>query len=122
MKLCLLLLVIFTTTAAFAQSRSQAREYRSIQALEASVKSLAAQDLRCHTSRDCRVLPIGHLACGGPQDFVVTSGLNLNLAEIEYLAQRTEQREQAYNIRWGVISPCVMRMPPTPTCIRNTCL
>jgi hypothetical protein len=116
-----LYLILFSSLPTLAQSRSQQREYISILSLYASAKSLAREDLRCHSSNDCQVLPLGAMACGGPQDFLIASTHNQNLEEIKFLAHRTEVREHQYNLDWQVVSVCVMRMPPVASCINRYC-
>jgi hypothetical protein len=113
--------LILSSVSALANDR-MAWESIGIRNLVAATKQLAASDLSCGSARDCVVVEIGALACGGPQEGVLTSRSNMNLAEVRLLAQRTSEKEAEYNARWGIVSHCMAPAMPTPACVNNRCV
>lgn len=72
--------------------------------------------VNCVTTEEIMVTPVGSKPCGGPQLYLpYTSGINVEgfLNKIEIYTNA----EEAYNIKWGIISTCditpvtYLRMP-----------
>jgi hypothetical protein len=119
MKTFILLALTTLSLQSFAQTTS--RELDSIRELGRAAKTLAQTDLRCSVDADCAVLELGSKACGGVQDFLLVSKKHRSLKEILYLAQRTVERESAYNVANSVISDCGIDIARAPSCLRNKC-
>lgn len=120
MKALFLVTTILMSTSLFAQDKI--REAKAIASLKDATEALASSNLECDSSADCVVLGLGSKACGGVSKFIITSSKNANFDEVEYLAERTNLRERAFNVRYGVISNCSMKMPPAPTCMNKMCI
>ncbi|HXH30373.1 MAG TPA: hypothetical protein VNJ01_06150 [Bacteriovoracaceae bacterium] len=119
--LTLSMFALTLTTGAWAQSGNQVRDRAAIDQLFSTTKGLSASDLSCSKTTDCTAMELGSKACGGPSDFVVASKKNKNLEEVSYLAQRTVDRENDYNVSYNVISDCMLRLPPEVSCQANVC-
>lgn len=119
MKMVLIVLASFFLSTAFAQD--QQRDGEAVAALMKITKYLADADLRCMSVDDCKLLPIGSRACGGPSGYVITSKMNGNMSELEYLATQTEVKQAAYNRTYGIQSICSLIVPPELKCLSNYC-
>lgn len=119
MKMLLVVLASFFLSTAFAQD--QQRDGEAIAALMKVTKYLADVDLRCVRADDCKLIPIGSRACGGPGSYMITSKMNGNMSEIDYLALQTEVKESAYNRNYGIQSICSLVVPPELKCLSNYC-
>lgn len=76
----------------------------------------------CDTSAQCRSLPVGQRACGGPEAYLPYSTKVTDAAKLQRLAeqQRAEQREK--NTREGMMSTCQAIMDPGATCSAGKCV
>lgn len=104
-----------------AQSTQQARDRASIDALIKGVRFLAKSDLRCISPRDCVLISVGNRSCGGPSDYVLTSFYNSNLSEIDLLAEKSREKEYAYNLQYRVYTHCTPIDVPRPKCVKRIC-
>ena len=86
-----------------------------------AIEDLTEQDLRCSMASDCAVLPAGNRGCGGPSAYVVTSNLNVNLAQIQSLLAELEVLAAQYNQNNQLISTCEYLMPPHVACQLSLC-
>lgn len=93
-----------------------------IGALETEIR-LKIGPARCQADEDCRALPIGALACGGPSAFLPYSVVGTDQAGLERAAE-AHRRLSAEQVRAdGRLGPCMMLSPPLPRCerARSTC-
>lgn len=120
MKFVIIALCVITGTA-FAQTSDQAQERAAIEQLSRAVEFLAERNLRCHSKRDCKVIPVGAKACGGPSSYVVTSAFNPSLSDVKAFAQTVSEREDLYNRRYNVFSTCTPAFRPEPKCQFRKC-
>lgn len=76
----------------------------------------------CDSSQQCRSLPVGQRACGGPEAYLPYSTKVSDAAKLQRLAaqQSAEQRDQ--NTRSGMISTCQAIMDPGATCSAGKCV
>lgn len=75
----------------------------------------------CTSDSQCQVLPIGAKACGGPASHLAYSTAHTNTAELQALAERYREEQQAGNQRSGMVSNCRMLPTPVASCRANTC-
>jgi hypothetical protein len=75
----------------------------------------------CTDDSQCRVLPIGARACGGPASHLAYSTAHTDGAELQVLAERYHAEQQAGNQRAGMVSTCRMVPTPVASCRANTC-
>ena len=120
MKLLLVVFASLLLNTAIAQE-NQHRDGEAIAALMKVTKFLADADLRCATVDDCKLISVGSRACGGPAGYLVTSKLNGNMTELNYLASQTEVKQAAYNRNYGIQSICSLITPPELRCFSNYC-
>lgn len=65
----------------------------------------------CENEEDWLFTPYGAKACGGPQGYIAYS-LSLNVSEYLELVEEHRLKEDEFNTKWGIISPC--DIPPYP--------
>lgn len=75
----------------------------------------------CDENATCSSIAFGSKACGGPQEFLVfPSSVNL-----DYLTEQVNNYnllESAYNTTYGIVSDCMVVMPPENIdCIDGVC-
>lgn len=119
----IMLALALVTCSAFAQDEltEEKKDRKAINSLMEVTRTLANHDLSCQSSLDCLRLPVGSRACGGPNGYVITSTHNPLLEEVKFLAEQTESRESAYNMKYGVFSICSIVPMPQASCINNIC-
>jgi hypothetical protein len=89
-----------------------------IDALEAEIKVRIGPAL-CRADEDCRALPIGALACGGPSRFLPYSVVGTDEAALERAAGE-HRRLSAEKVKAeGTMGICMMLSPPVPRCERS---
>ena len=95
----------------------QAAEATLLQRIKAEIA-----EAPCSSSAQCRTLPLGSKACGGPAGWIawsasVSDGDRLQAWAAD-LAQRQRNREQAE----GVMSTCSIVPDPGAVCLANRCV
>ena len=111
----LLLFLGFMPTSAFAATSSE-----SIKAIYESIHVINSLDLSCQNDSDCRALPVGNWACGGPSGYIVASIHNENFPLLQSLAKVSQQMAREYNRENSIISTCVLIAAPEIKCV-NVC-
>ncbi len=120
MKIVNSFVLLLSLTAAFPALSAEVT-YASLQKLYEASRLLASGDLSCAQASDCTSVEIGSRACGGPQEYLVTSNKNANLDDLKILAASTTRKEDEYNQTSGGISICSFEMPPQLSCVSNVC-
>lgn len=75
----------------------------------------------CSDNGQCRSLPVGALACGGPQEYLPWSTLKTNERELLATAERFKAERQAQIKSSGEMSICIHRPDPGAVCVSGTC-
>jgi len=75
----------------------------------------------CSDNSQCRSLPVGALACGGPQEYLPYSTLKTNESELLATAERYKAERQAQIKSSGEMSICIHRPDPGAVCVAGTC-
>jgi len=75
----------------------------------------------CSDSSQCRTLPIGALACGGPEAYLPWSTLHGNENDLRAAAERGKAARQAEIKRTGEMSICLNRPDPGAVCVSGVC-
>lgn len=92
-----------------------------MKATEERIQEILETDY-CQSDEQCKVLPFGAKACGGPREFLVHSSA-ANWDELEVLVLQYNDFEQKSNIATGAISTCEMAVAPEQIrCVNNKCL
>ncbi len=120
MKAWIVLLCLVASGSAVAETTME-QDRAALNLLDKALSQVLKGDQSCERDSDCKVLAVGHRACGGPSRFAIVSRNNLNLSEIEYLAERTEVRQREFNQTYRVRSVCVPVSRPTVTCKEEVC-
>ena len=75
----------------------------------------------CSDNSQCRTLPVGARACGGPETYLAYSAAGGQDAALRALAERYQKERQAQNAASGMISTCVFMPDPGAVCTAGTC-
>jgi len=81
----------------------------------------AVGDATCSSSAECRTLPVGAKACGGPEEYVAWSTLHGSEAALQALAARSKTLRQEEIRRSGEMSICMHTPDPGASCVAGTC-
>jgi hypothetical protein len=75
----------------------------------------------CTSTAQCRTLPLGARACGGPEGYLAYSTANNDEAAIKALGERYKQERKASNEASGMVSDCRFMMDPGAVCRAGAC-
>lgn len=78
-------------------------------------------DLSCVKDADCEAVAYGSRACGGPSGYMIVSNQSLRYNDIIILADELTEKEILHNQMTGAVSTCEFLMPPTVSCVSNSC-
>jgi hypothetical protein len=79
-------------------------------------------DASCDAIQQCRTLPVGHRACGGPESFLAYSTARSDPAKLLHLATQDSAARKEQNERSGMMSTCEAIMDPGATCSAGRCV
>ncbi len=102
-------------------------EKTSTETLEEKITTLKAEidsvigSANCSSSKQCRALPMGAKACGGPLRYMPYSTKNTNSKKSLELSAQHQQQSNELNQLTSAISNCMMVMQPTFICRDNRC-
>ncbi|CAN7491124.1 hypothetical protein LJR289_003312 [Pseudoduganella sp. LjRoot289] len=86
--------------------------------LMARLRALSAS-ASCANSAQCRTVPVGAKACGGPEAYLAVS--ESQLPEAARLAERHAEVRRAANAESGVASTCAVTPDPGAVCHAGHC-
>lgn len=86
----------------------------------AQLKALAG-DAACSSDAQCRTVPVGAKACGGPESYLAYSTDKTSPGKAAELAQRYRKEREAANKASGRISDCRFLMDPGAQCRAGKC-
>jgi hypothetical protein len=89
------------------------------QALQAEVHRLIGR-AACKTDAQCRTLPLGARACGGPDAYLAWSVLGTDEAALRRAADRYGQWQAQEQARRSTMSICMIELDPGAVCSRDT--
>lgn len=75
----------------------------------------------CSSSAECRTIPVGARACGGPETYLAWSTLHTSEAELRALSERSKTERQAEIKASGEMSICRHDPDPGAVCVAGTC-
>jgi len=75
----------------------------------------------CSDGSQCRTLPVGARACGGPEAYLPYSTANLSEPALQALAARYKSEREAQNAASGMMSNCRFIPDPGAVCRAGTC-
>jgi len=92
----------------------------AIQRLEQEARALASLS-GCAESGQCRAMPVGAKACGGPRYYLPYCPLTTNAAALQRKLEEVRNAEQQFNQKYGVISDCSFVSEPALTSAAGAC-
>ena len=87
-------------------------------ALHAQVQRLIGR-AECDSDAQCRTLPLGARACGGPETYVAWSVLGTDQAALQRAGERYGQWQAQQQARSGTMSICMVEIDPGAVCSRS---
>jgi len=66
----------------------------------------------CDSLAQCRTAPVGWRSCGGPRDYLVYCAATTDTVALFRKLAELESAEKEYNLKSGLMSTCIMRVPP----------
>ncbi len=94
---------------------------QDLQDLGITIENQASSSV-CSDVFECRYIPFGSKACGGPCPYLVYS-TSIDTLELQTLVTNYNERENNYNSTRGAVSNCSVPIPPTKfTCEDNQCI
>ena len=89
--------------------------------LQKSIGDLIAESI-CNENSECKFIGFGSKSCGGYRSYLIYS-TSINVSELEDMVETYNNKESAFNNKYGIISDCTMVTPPTSViCENNTCV
>jgi hypothetical protein len=116
------------SASAPAAAASPARAAAPVAASEGAASSLGARitaeigDAACDTASQCRTLPVGSKACGGPAGFLPWSSKRSNGELLATLAAEQASAEREQNAKSGMMSTCSVEQDPGASCTAGKCV
>ena len=125
-NLLLLLLVSCTACTSQAQGpvRAQVKGETSISAAPASTLADIRRQIgtpTCTDNAQCRTLPVGAMACGGPQEYLPYSTQKSDAKALRALSERSYAETKAALTASGMVSTCMLKADPGAVCVAGTC-
>jgi hypothetical protein len=108
------------TAASSAPARTEAQISAEMQAVWTSLIAEVGTPFASDVSQ-CRAIPAGTKACGGPSRYVVYSTQVSNDERVRSLAQTYTALEQEWNVVSQALSTCSMVMPPAIELVAGRC-
>lgn len=125
-KLLLLLLVSCAACTSQAQGpvRAQVKGETSISTAPATTLADIRRQIgtpSCSDNAQCRTLPVGAMACGGPQEYLAYSTQKSDPNALRALSERSYAETKAALTASGMVSTCMLKADPGAVCVAGTC-
>lgn len=91
-----------------------------IKQLEIQLKKAVA-DPACTQNSECKSIPVGAKACGGPLYYLIYSTNNTDHEKLTMLADAIKSKQRKHNMLTEATSDCAFLMPPALACIDEQC-
>ena len=112
------LAVLSLGAACSSNEREETVLQSRIEVIEAEIRTRIGAAL-CTADSDCRALPIGALACGGPSRFLPYSIQNTDEGPLGRLSEDHRRLSAELVALRGTVGPCVVLQTPTADCERS---
>ncbi len=100
---------------------TQEEELQALNLLSEDIEQLISEGI-CSENSDCDFIDFGSKPCGGPWSFLVYS-TSIDVALLQQKVAIYNNQENAYNLRWGIISDCSFALPPEEVrCVDGECV
>ncbi len=100
---------------------NEARYERELQTLRTRIDREIGE-AEASSVEACRALPLGDKPCGGPWTYLVYSAEASDAGGLEALAAEYDRLDRARNRACGLVSDCMLRLPPTPVLVDGRCV
>ena len=112
-RILVLIAVVAGGTAAKCppEQTEQGTDEENIARLEREARSIAKTE-GCGSADQCRAVPVGDRACGGPRDYIVYCARTTDSAALYRKLDELKKAEIAFNKKSGAMSTCEFRLPP----------
>jgi len=88
--------------------------------LEREARALA-HTAGCDSLAQCRTAPVGWRSCGGPRTYLVYCAATTDTLALFRKLAELEAAEKEYNLKSGLMSTCIMRVPPQVSLRGGSC-
>jgi len=99
---------------------SRASDSTHVADLEHAAVALA-KTTGCSRDDQCRNVPIGAKACGGPRYYLKYCALGTDTVALFRAVARLDSAERAYNTKYHIVSTCQMILPTRPHLVGGAC-
>ena len=117
-KTIAIMAIVFSCSNSSAISQEEDRN--ELDQLQTEIELLISKG-KCTKNAECDFIAFGSKPCGGPWGYLVyPTTIDVDLLKIKVADYN--QKETAYNKKWGIASDCMMVAPPTGAeCIDGIC-
>jgi hypothetical protein len=102
-------------------SGNREQDERTLRRLEREARQLARRD-GCRNDAQCAAAPLGAKACGGPREYVTYCTLTTDTEALRARLNELSAFEQAYNLRYEIVSDCMLVMEPPVGVTGGSCV
>jgi hypothetical protein len=101
-------------------SVNRAVDEARVRQLEQQARALAKTE-GCDQVNQCATAPLGAKACGGPRTYLVYCRATTDEAALLRALDELKRAEEVYNRAAGIVSDCMMVLPPEVRLEDRTC-
>lgn len=117
----LILLVVISCSSNDNDTPTYESELTQLSLFKADIESLANASV-CNEASECKFIALGSKPCGGPWSYLVYT-TSIDVEQLEAAVKDYNQKEAAFNIKWGIPSDCALTLRPASiSCENNTCV
>lgn len=120
MRLLFLLLLLGCTACSSSSPAVKPAPRAAPPTLLAEMRALAGA-AACTDSVQCRTVPLGARACGGPEGYLAYSSAATAAAPMQALADRYAEQRRAAHASSGMLSTCQFMPDPGAVCRAGAC-
>ena len=122
-KIILMSIVCVSTATCASLEKAQMHSSSTKQQMKNTQKEInqIIDVAKCTDSKQCKSLAIGAKACGGPQSYQIYSTLKTDVEKLITLGEQLKLLNKRYIKEEGLMSDCMMVMPPAVACLNNRC-
>ena len=118
MKILLILLPLLIMNCYVTDNKTtQKDDKRALDIFADKITVLTEQSV-CSNKFTCEYIGFGSKACGGFQSYLVYSN-SIDVPELLIKVKTYNEMEKQYNQKWGIISECMVVMPPKSVVCEN---
>ncbi|MGQ3094167.1 MAG: hypothetical protein ACT6RP_12010 [Roseateles sp.] len=116
-----LLVVAFASTALASCAQTPTAAEPEPQRLARELRTLIGP-ASCTADSQCRSLPVGAKACGGPTGYLAWSTKHTDEAALKALVAKQTAAQRHANTRPGLVSDCAVLVDPGARCEAGRCV